>query len=253
MDMELKQTFLARWRKYFDSADLPITFEYTDHERHAEAVVPTTETKCLIAALRGVREGHALRFSSRSFGCASGRFYAGFSDRLRQDITQFLSCGAEGKVEGERYKKTPELAAEVLKQVPWYEAPTSHLVFKRWDKLEVADDPEVVIFFATADVLSGLFTLSGFDEAKLNGGVIVPFGSGCASIIQYPYVEAKSNHPRAIIGMFDVSARPYVVAAGELTFSVPMTKFETMVDNMDESFLITQSWDVIRRRIGGKG
>ncbi len=67
-------------------------------------------------------------------------------------------------------------------------------------------------------------------------------GAGCATIVQYPLVECRSNRPSAVLGMFDVSARPGV-HANTLTFSIPMQKFERMVDNMDESFLITGSWE----------
>jgi hypothetical protein len=48
--------------------------------------------------------------------------------------------------------------------------------------------------------------------------------------------------------MFDISARPFVDKY-ELSFSVPMKKLETMVNNMDESFLITGSWGKIKKRI----
>jgi len=48
--------------------------------------------------------------------------------------------------------------------------------------------------------------------------------------------------------MFDTSARPFV-ASDELAFSVPINKFVSMVGNMDESFLITNSWKVIQKRI----
>jgi hypothetical protein len=114
--------------------------------------------------------------------------------------------------------------------------------------LDEADTPEVVIFFAQPDVLSGLFTLANFDEAEPNG-VFAPFSAGCGSIVQYPYLEGKSKRPRGVIGLFDVSARPFV-PAGVLTFSAPMNKFTRMVDNMEESFLITGSWRKVRKRIG---
>jgi hypothetical protein len=39
------------------------------------------------------------------------------------------------------------------------------------------------------------------------------------------------------------------VDAGVLTFSVPMQKFERMVANMDESFLITESWNKVKGRM----
>jgi len=75
--------------------------------------------------------------------------------------------------------------------------------------------------------------------------VIAPFCSGCGSIISYPLAEWRNENPRAIIGMFDVSARPFV-KEGVLSFD----KFRQMVEDMDESFLITGSWEKVRRRIG---
>lgn len=159
-----------------------------------------------------------------------------------------LSCGIPGKVRGERYKKSPELVKQAMKYSPAFEAPARFIVFKRWDMLETQDEPEVVIFFAQPDVLSGLFTLASYDEAEPNG-VFVPFGSGCSSVAQYPYLERNAKRPRAVLGMFDVSARPHV-PADTLTFSVPMHRFATMVENMEESFLITDSWRAIKQRIG---
>jgi hypothetical protein len=76
-------------------------------------------------------------------------------------------------------------------------------------------------------------------------------GSGCASIISFPYQEAQSENPRCILGMFDVSARPHVPEE-RLTFAMPMQRFEQMVANMDESFLITKSWDLVRERLREK-
>ncbi|MDZ7635720.1 MAG: DUF169 domain-containing protein [Bacteroidales bacterium] len=86
------------------------------------------------------------------------------------------------------------------------------------------DEPDVVLFFATPDVLSGLFTLANFDQAEPNG-TYTPFGSGCGSIIHYPYLESISEKQRAVIGMFDPSARK-CVPENVLTFAVPMKRFE---------------------------
>jgi hypothetical protein len=105
----------------------------------------------------------------------------------------------------------------------------------------------VGIFFARPDVLAGLFTLANFDEAEPNG-VLAPFGAGCSSIIQYPYLEGKAARPRGVIGMFDISARPFV-PPDVLTFSVPMAKLVRMIGNAEESFLITESWQKVQERI----
>jgi len=94
-----------------------------------------------------------------------------------------------------------------MKKVPKFEAPEKFIVFKRWDMLEESDEPDVVIFFANPDVLSGLFTLANFDIGDPNGA-FSPFSSGCGSIVQYPYLEKESDCPKAVVGMFDVSARP---------------------------------------------
>lgn len=247
MDMKIKEEFIHLWRKYFNGAELPITFYYTDEEGHAEMVEPPSEQRCLICDLSSIRNGKSLYFGVDSVGCGGGKRYLGFVRELRLNFEYFLSCGIPGKMEGERYKKSPELVKEVIKKLPQFEAPGKFIVFKRWDKLDKADDPDVVIFFAPPDVLSGLFTLSNFDEVDPNG-VFTPFGAGCGSIVQYPYLEKDSEHPRAVLGMFDVSARP-CIPENVLTFSVPMNKFVRMIENMPESFLITSSWNKVNKRI----
>jgi hypothetical protein len=136
---------------------------------------------------------------------------------------------------------------EILKSWPKLEAPRPYVVFKRWDRLSDEDDPEVVIVFAQPDVLAGLFTLVNFDESQPEGA-IAPMGSGCSSIVSYPYLEKDSPHPRAVIGMFDPSARPHV-PKDTLSFAVPMKKFVTMIGNMEESFLITETWKKLQKRI----
>jgi uncharacterized protein (DUF169 family) len=194
-----------------------------------------------------VREGRSFVYSADTPGCTGGKRYTGFSQTLRPNFEYFLSCGIPGELEGERYKKTPELVEEHLQRNPPFQAPAEYLVFKRWDRLMEEDQPVAVVFFATPDVLSGLFTLANYDYANTDG-VIAPMGSGCASIINYPYLESASATPRCVLGMFDVSARP-CVPEEVLTFTVPMRRFEQMVANMDESFLITKSWNEVRERL----
>ena len=248
MDTAFKEKFLALWKKYFNDASLPITFYYTDEAGHADAVKPGSVPRCIMGALVKVQQGQSLAFDVDAVGCPGGKRYLGFAENLMPDFEYFLSCGIPGKMEGERYKKSPEMVKEYLKKhAPVMKAPGKFIVFKRWDMLDKADRPDVVVFFAAPDVLSGLFTLSSFDEAEQNM-VIAPFGSGCASIVQYPFMEVKSPHPRSVIGMFDVSARPFV-PKNVLTFSTPISKFSRMVANMEESFLITPSWAKVQKRI----
>jgi len=249
MDASFRDSFLIKWKKFFGEEELPITFYYTNEGDRAELVKPGSVHRCVIAALQLVRNGRSLSFDAESIGCFGGRRYLGFSQTVRPDFEYFLSCGIPGKMEGERYKKTPEIAAEAMKLSMPFKAPARFVVWKRWDSLTQLDNPEVVVFFARPDVLSGLFTLANFDEAEANG-VLAPFGSGCSSIVHYPLIEKDAARPRAIIGMFDVSARPFV-PLDKLSFAVPMPKFKHMVQNMEESFLITNSWKAVQQRIQG--
>jgi hypothetical protein len=248
MDIGLRDDFIAKWKKYFKGAELPIAYQYTDAADAALLPKPAKDHRCVIADIIGVRKGKTLALDNDVIGCAGGRRYLGFSRTLRPGFEYFLSCGIEGKMEGERYKKSPELVKEMLENAQTFTAPKKYIVFTRWDNLRESDDPQAVVFFAPPDVLSGLFTLAGYEESDVNG-VICPFSAGCGSIVGYPMLESAKPHPRAVLGMFDVSARPFV-PEGMLTLSAPMKKFVRMIADMDESFLITDSWAKIKKRIG---
>ena len=248
MDNLLIAKFTSKWKQYFKNAELPITFYYSNEPNDADYVQPSKEWHCLIKDLKEVRAGKPLCYSAESFGCAGGKRYTGFSTTLRPNFEYFLSCGIPGEMEGERYKQTPEIVLDLLKNHKELNLPGKYLIFKRWDKITENDNPEGVIFFASGDILAGLFTLATFDQTDPNS-TITPFGAGCSSIIYYPYLEKDKENPKAVIGMFDPSARP-AVGANELTFAIPMRKFEKMVSYMDESFLITPTWHRVMERIG---
>jgi hypothetical protein len=243
MDETLRQRFISQWQKYFPNAELPITWYYTDQPPDTSAT--SGSEHCLISRMNIVREGHPLVYSARTPGCLGGKRHTGFSTKLRPNFEYFLSCGIPGKLEGERYKKSPDLVSAQLSEHPSFTAPGQYLVFKRWDMLGLDEDPLVAVFFATPDVLSGLFTLANYDLATTQG-VIAPFGSGCSTVVAYP-LEETSKQQRCILGMFDVSARPSVQPE-VLSFAVSIQRLRVMLDNMDESFLITSSWKAVQHR-----
>jgi uncharacterized protein (DUF169 family) len=246
MNPELKLKFIDLWKKYFSGAELPIVFFYTDDEGGAEPAVKPKGWSCLICELSKVRNGKSLWFNKDSLGCGGSRRYLGYTEKMRPGFEYFLSCGNES-MEGERYIRTPEMVKELMKNQKTLPVNGKNIVFKRWDKISETDEPAAVIFFATPDVLSGLFTLANFDQTEPNG-TYTPFGAGCSSVVHYPYLESMSERPRAVIGMFDPSARP-CVPENVLSFAVPMIKFEKMIGYMEESFLITDTWETVRKRI----
>lgn len=242
----MKDKFITLWKKYFKDAELPITFYYTNGNGNAAWVHVEKKRSCIIGELAKVRSGESIVYNADFITCGGAKRYLGFTNTIRNGFEYFLSCGNE-EIEGERYKRTPEIVLETMKNHKQLPLPGKNIVFKRWDKLIETDTPEVVIFFAKPDVLSGLFTLANFDQVEPNG-VFTPFGAGCGTIVHYPYLEMKSDRPRAVIGMFDPSARPYV-PGNVLTFALPMVKFEKMISYMEESFLITDTWKSVNKRI----
>ena len=246
MTSEFKKEFTEKWIKYFGETELPITFYFSDSDGGVENHTSDKQWSCFIADIARVRKGTDLCFAPAALKCGGARRYLGYTDKLRPGFEYFLSCGND-QMEGERYIKTPEMVNEFLERRKGIPVHTKNIILKRWDRLNENDNPEVVIFFAKPDVLAGLFTLAGFDMPG-EDGVITPFGAGCGSIVQYPLQEAEREKPRAVIGMFDLSARPYV-KENELSFAVPFKKFRTMVADMDESFLITETWEKIKKRI----
>jgi len=247
VNIENRNKFIEKWSRYFGDAELPVTFYYSEESGGADVVPVSKAWKCIIGELVKVRRGTSLCFNNEAIGCNGGRRFSGLSNAVSPDFRYFLSCGIPGKLEGERYKKTPEIVDKWSGSHIDTGVIGKNIIFKRWDKLEEGDNPDVVIFFGHADILSGLFTLANFDRNDPDG-VISPFGAGCSSIIYYPYIECKKDSPRGIIGMFDVSARPYV-GDDILSFAVPMRRFEQLVDYMDESFLITESWIRVQNRL----
>ena len=95
--------------------------------------------------------------------------------------------------------------------------------------------------------MSGLFTLANFDQSDPNG-VICPMGVGCSSIIYYPWLEQQKENPKVILGMFDPSARPWV-PLDVMTMAFPMKRFTRVIGYLEESFLITKTWETVKKKI----
>ena len=251
MEPGQKDDFLRLWEKYFPGAELPLTFYFAEDPGDAGRPGPEGVHRCVVCALGTARRNGSLALRADEIGCAGGRRYLGFSQDIRSGFEHFLSCGIPGIMKGERYKKSPGTVRKLMKLVPSFQAPGKYIVFKRWDHLAKADRPEVVVFFAPPDILTGLFMLAGFDRAD-EEGVRAPFCSGCGAVVMYPWMEREADRPEGILGMFDPSARP-CVSPDTLTIAFPMSRFAAMVADMEESFLTTSTWENLTRRFGRGG
>jgi uncharacterized protein (DUF169 family) len=245
MDQEKRDKFTRLWAQYFNNSELPITFQYADNSRNVSILDAPEGHRCLITQLLKVRRGESVCMTPQSVTCVGGKRYMMFTDSMPPRFECYISHYPDGR--GERYKLHPGQVTQFWDNLPKLPVKGDQVIFKRWDQLETSDEPDAVIFFATPDVLSGLFTLACFDSSD-EDAVIAPFGAGCTNIIYYPYREQLNGKGRAVIGLMDPSARK-CAKSNLVTFSIPISKFITMIDQMEESFLITDTWTIIQKRI----
>jgi len=247
MDTDLRERFSRLWAAYFPGSEFPLAFEFRNEPGTTATVPPPDGWRCIICQIGRARNGTPLVLGPDSVTCRGGRMYAGYSCERPPGFRYFLSTGKEGVVEGERYKQTPEIVDAWEKRIPPFDAGGKNIHLTRWDQLTETDNPDGVIFFARPEVLSGLFTLANFDQSDPEG-VFCPMGAGCSSILYYPYLEQQKDNPRAVLGLFDPSARP-CVPVDVLTMAFPMRKFVRVIGYMEESFLITKSWSTVMKKI----
>jgi uncharacterized protein (DUF169 family) len=252
-DRTMKSFSEDQWKQFRETLGLkesPLGVYYTNNR--PKGIRPKTGIHvCMIGLLKKARKkGKTVYFDKKHFGCPGGGYYMGFLESARPNIEYFLSCGIPGEMEGERYIKTPELAKEFFAKMKPRPAPATYCVFKAIEAFEGDEKPEVVIFFAPPDILSGLFTLTNY-ALENTDAVYSPFASGCGTILTRPLKEAEKDQPRAVLGMFDVSARP-MVEKDVLTFAMPYSVFLKLVENVSGSFLETESWKKVHQRIQKK-
>jgi uncharacterized protein (DUF169 family) len=238
------------WKQFREALGLtesPLGIYYTNDK--PEGVTPKEGLSgCMIGLLRNAsRKGNTVYFDKAHFGCPGGAYYMGFFESPRPNIEYFLSCGIPGEMEGERYIKTPERAREYFTKMIPRRAPATYCVFRPVEQSQKGTEPEVVVFFASPDLLSGLFTLTNYALERTDA-IQAPFGSGCGTILTYPLKEAGKEQPRATLGMFDVSARP-MVEKDTLSFAMPYAIFLKLLENVSGSFLQTESWKKVLLRI----
>lgn len=243
MDLALRDRLVGSWRRHFGPAELPLAFEYRTEPPAGAAPLPRAEGhRCFIAQLIGARRGRTLCFGPDSPSCRGLARYLGYREGMFPGFEEFLSLG-------ERYLSSPAHAAAYLASLPVLPLPGKYLVVRRWDTLAADDAPHGVICFARPDVLSALFTLAAFVAPAGREPVIAPFGAGCMSTLYSAYREQVEGTGRAVLGMFDPSARK-CVRSDELTVSFPYDTFRTLAERMEESFLNTRAWSLIRKRLG---
>ncbi len=229
---------------------------------------------CVMWLAAHAAKGKSAVADMKTFGCFGGGIGLGFGNQYKnfpggeEGFCNFLSDGIENKehgkelaekikpfmraeaydnfLHGERYIKSPSLVKNFLASLPLTEIPKQYVVLKPLDDVDARKEkPQTIIFFVNPDQLSALVVLANYGRGD-NENVIIPYAAGCQTIGIYPYREAESDTPRAVVGLTDLSARLYIrKQLGDnhlMTFSVPIALFNEMEQNVSGSFLERHTW-----------
>jgi hypothetical protein len=160
-------------------------------------------------------------------------------------VKPYMGEAYDDFVHGERYLKDPEAVADFIESLPITRIRERYVVFRPVSDVNPEQErPEIIVFLADMDQISGLSILANH-ERKGNENVIFPYAAGCQSIGIYPLREARSEHPRAVLGLNDISARvalKRILKDDVMSFAVPMTLYEEMERNVPGSFLERPTW-----------
>ncbi len=226
---------------------------------------------CVIWHLAAAAKGRTAVADDKTFGCLGGAVGLGFGNAYEswpggiECFYGFLSNGFEQPADpsdseslhgrraalhrdGERYVKSPRLVEKFVRSLPITRIPTRYVVFKPLAQVDPArETPQVVVFVVHPDQLSALIVMANYDRDD-NENVITPFGAACHQIGIFPYREAASDRPRAVLGLSDISARKHVkrqLGDHLMTMAMPWKRFLELEDNVEGSFLQTDQWKVL--------
>ncbi len=231
---------------------------------------------CVMWLAASAARGRAAVCDAKTFGCVGGGVGLGFGNQYKNfpggedGFRCFLSSGNDGWekgraaaeqarpflraeaydnfLHGERYFKGPDQVSRFISCLPMMEIPKRYVVFKPLREVDPAvDDPKVIVFFADPDRLSALVVLANYGRGD-NENVIIPYAAGCQTIGIYPYREGRSDRPKAVVGLTDLSARVYIrkqLGDHLLSFAVPPVLFAEMEANAAGSFLERHTWKAL--------
>jgi uncharacterized protein (DUF169 family) len=230
---------------------LPVAIILTDDlPEEAVQLKPSKEAHgCSLTALRAAAKGETVYLSKETPGCPGMKSGMGFADstNIPGGIEYFLSCGrGEGFPNGERLKKTPEVAKSYYEGLPKGVMNNKYIIFKPLEELD-KEKASLVTFLVNPDQLSALITLHSFETDSVDTAYM-PMSSGCSTIVKIPLAEMKKDNPRAIIGLVDIWARP-LFDADILAFTVSYKEFEKMESNANDCFFQVETWEGVKERL----
>ncbi len=256
----------------------PVAVLFTDEKPAGAGQFAQGAWGCVMFMFSAATRGRTVVFDRESFGCQGGGVGLGFGNQYQSfpggipGFCRFLANGNEADpagraigegmraagaredfvdhfLHGEKYKKSPELVEKFVHALPMADVPTKYVAMKPLSEVDPEKDaPVSVSFLVNPDQLSALVILANYDRQGLEN-VAVPYVAACQVVGIMSYREARSDNPRCLIGLTDISARNYLKgqkASDKMTFTVPFRRLGEMEANVAGSFLEGKTWaDVI--------
>ena len=207
-----------------------------------------TQFSCVIGNIwRARKKKTAAYFSAEQFGCAGGAFWLGFLKPQTETIIHYVSTGIPNRMEGEYYCDSPGNIKQLFEYVDPKPASHKFCIFKPLSSFAKEENPELVTFFVRPETLSGLHQLATFitNDPEV---VVSPWSAACGSLVVWPLHYLSKGLNKAVIGGWDPSARKFF-KTDELSFTLPFGMFTEMTNRFDESFLKTNTWANVQKKI----
>lgn len=170
-------------------------------------------------------------------------------DSVGQAIGQKMAEGggarlAGGFLRGEGYIQDPARARQFVESLPLRDIGDKFVVAKPLEQWCPSDDTKSVTFFVEPDALSALVVLANYVHPEIEN-VAVPWAAACQVIGLFGYRESEREHPRALVGLTDLSARKYVrpqLGRNVMSFTVPFPMFLELEERVEGSFFERETW-----------
>ena len=196
---------------------------------------------------RARKKGTSAFFSADRFGCPGAAFWMGFTKPQTEMIIHYVSSGIPGRMEGELYCSSPDELRKIFQYADPEPVAEKYIIFKPIGQFTDKETPELVAFFARPESLCGLHQLATFVTNDPEA-VVSPWSAGCGSLIAWPRRYAAKGKVKAVLGGWDPSARKFY-RPDELSFTVPFSMFNQMLDQYEASFLSTPTWSTVQLKI----
>lgn len=251
----------------------PVATVWTDIKPVPAIEFGTHKFGCVMFHLVAAAKGRTAVISRDTYGCPGAGVGLGFGNRYLdfpggcESFYRFLSSGcgedpvgrqiAEGIAAsgnrdmadeflyGERYVKNADATKRFVDALPIQDIPAKYVVLRPMMERDLnSDEVRVITLLVTPDQLSALVVMANHEHPEREN-VGIPYAAGCQVMGILMYREQEKDHPRALIGLTDLSARKNVqrsLGKNMMTFSMTPAMFQSMEANVEGSFFHRHTW-----------